>query len=166
MSYLSGIWSGEQTKVRQTAIAGGVVVLCGIALIILGVVENWGQTRLPGAVLITIGAAAGGAAVGFSQPARSGVWARLSSWRTWIALVCAVVIATPALLAMGSATLGPVVGGGDAKDTALVALGVFFGLIFTVGTALAAILSVHATRDRVARPSSSANGHSNAEESA
>ncbi len=153
MSLLSAIWSGDREKVRQAAIAGGIFVAVGVALVILGVVEGWGQTRLPGAILITLGGAVGGAAVGLSQPVRSGVWSRLYRWRTWIAIVCAVVIATPALLATGSATFGPVAGGGDAKDTALVAVGVFLGLVFTVGTALAAVLSVQATRNRVARPS-------------
>jgi len=37
----------------------------------------------------------------------------------------------------------------------VVALGVFFGLVFTVGTALAAFLSVKATRDRVSPPHTS-----------
>ncbi len=153
MSFLSAIWSGERETVRQATIVSGCVVALGVALIILGVIENWGPTRLPGAILITLGGAVGGAAVGLSQPVRSGIWARLNRWRTWIALVCAVVIATPALLAMGSAMFGPVAGGGDAKNTALVAVGVLLGLVFALGTALAAILSVQATRNRVARPS-------------
>ncbi len=166
MSYLSAIWSGEQTRVRQTAIAGAVLVVSGIALIILGVVADWGQTRLPGALLITVGGAAGGAAIGLSQPVRIGIWSRLTSWRTWIALVCAVVIATPALLAMGSATIGPVAGGGDAADTALVGLGVLLGLVFTVGTALAAFLSVQATRNRVKSPRAAENASADVKEPA
>jgi hypothetical protein len=148
VSAVKKIWAGEGEAARQVLIASAVAVAAGIALIVVGVVEHWGQTQLPGALLITVGGSAGGAAIGLSPPLRTKVWSRLMTWRVKIAIVAAIIIATPAVLAMASATFGPVAGGGDAQDTALVILGVLIGLIFMVGTILAAVIAVRATRER------------------
>ncbi len=159
MSVLRSIWSSGRQTARGMMIASVVVVVAGMAVIILGVSAGWGQTRLPGALLISVGGAAAGSIVGFSRPLRDQIWSRLMRWRVRIALMCAVVIATPAILAMASATIGPVAGGGDAKDTALVLIGALTGLIFMVGTFLAALVAIIATRDRVASaPQRESNG--------
>ena len=133
-------------------IVSASIVAVGMAFIVVGVIANWGQTRLPGAILITAGGAIGGVAFGFSRPLRGQIWARLTTWRVLIATAAAVVIATPAILAMGSATFGPLIGGSDASNTALAILGALIGLVFTIGTLLAALVSVQAVRDRTTPP--------------
>lgn len=149
MNLLGRVRAGEPTGRRQVLAAAAVVTLLGIGLIIAGVAAGWDWSRLPGAVLIVVGGMAGGAAIGLSQPAREQFWSRLMNWRIWIALVAAVIIATPAILAMASATIGPLAGGGDANDTALVVIGALVGFVFMIGTLLAAYIAVHATYRRV-----------------
>ncbi len=149
VSVLKKIWIGETKTRQQVLVASTLVVAVGIALIIAGVVANWGQTRVFGALLITVGGAAGGAAIGFAEPVRAGVWSKLTGWRVWIAIVASVIIISPALLAMGSATFGPIAGGGASSDKAIVAVGVLFGFVMLVGSFLAAIIAVQATQRRV-----------------
>lgn len=150
MSFPKMIMAGEQATRRQVLVGSAIITVVGVALIVIGVVADWGQTRLPGAVLITIGGAGIGIALGFSSPMRDQIWSRLATWRVWIAIITAIVVATPAVLAMGSATIGPLAGGGDAQNTVLVAVGALIGLIFLAGTVIAAIVAVQAVQRRVA----------------
>lgn len=149
MSFIRSAWSEQRGDGRTVTVASLIAVAAGIVVIILGVIAGWGQTRLPGAILISAGAAGGGAVIGLSHPVRSEIWARLNRWRAWIALASAVVITLPALIAMGSATFGPLAGRNTSGNTALVAVGVLIGFLFLTGTLLAAILAVVATRDSV-----------------
>jgi len=146
------IWAGDTDLGRQVLAVAAVVTLAGIALIIAGVAAGWGWSRLPGAVLIVVGGLAGGAAIGLSKPVGGRIWSRLTAWRVWIALFAALIIATPAVLAMASATFGPLAGGGDAKDTLLIIVGAVVGFVFMVGTLLAAYIAVDATHRRVNPP--------------
>ncbi len=149
MSVLTRIWDGETETRRQVLIISAIVVVSGIVLVVIDTAADLGWLKFPGAILITIGAAAGGTTLGFSRAARERVWARLTGWRVWIAVIAAVIIATPSIIAMASAAFGPLSGGGDAQDTALVVLGAVIGFILMVGTFLAGVLAVQATQKRV-----------------
>jgi hypothetical protein len=150
LTVLRRIWSGETETRRQVLIAAAAVVAAGIALVVVDTAADFGWLRFPGAVLITIGGAAGGVAVGLLPAARERFWARLAGWRVRIAIVVAVIVATPAMVAMGSAAFGPLAGGGDAHDTALVVVGAVVGFILMLATMLSGVLAVQATRKRVA----------------
>ncbi len=149
MSVLTRIWAGETETRRQILIVSAIVIAAGIVLVVIDTMANLGWLRFPGAILITVGGAAGGATVGLLPASRERVWSRLTGWRVWIAIIAAVVIATPSIIAMASAAFGPFAGGGDAQNSALVVLGVVFGFILMSGTFLAGVLAVQATRKRV-----------------
>jgi hypothetical protein len=149
VSGLRSLLSGDAAALKRLLIAGGVIAAVGILVIVTGVLEGWGQTRLFGAGFISVGGALGGVAIGFSEPMRGQVRARLNAWRVWIAVVTAIIIAAPAIVATLSGAAGPLVGGGDARDKLLVAIGALFGLLFAIVTIAAAVIAVQATQRRV-----------------
>ena len=149
MPGLRALLSGETVALKRLLVIGGVIAAVGIVVIVVGVLAGWGQTRLFGAGFISVGGLLGGVAIGFSEPMRGNIGNRLSVWRVRIAIVAAVIIAAPAVFATSSGAAGPLVGGGDAKDKLLVAVGALSGLAFAAVTVVAAIVAVQATSRRV-----------------
>ena len=149
MPELRALLSGEPQALKRLLIVGGVVASVCLLVIVVGVLAGWGQTRLIGAGLISIGGVIGGAAVGFSAPMRGQIFERLCAWRVRIAVIVAVIVVAPAVVANASGAVGPLVGSGDAQDTLLVAVGVLIGLVFTIVTVAAAVVTVRATQRRV-----------------
>jgi hypothetical protein len=141
--------SGERSTVKQLLLAAVVLTIAGIVIIALGVFEEWGPTRFFGAGLISIGGILGGIAVGFSEPLRSGLRSRLSAWRLPIAVIIALIVGGPAVVATISGALGPLTSGGDASDTVLVVIGALLGLLLAVATIAAGVIAVLAVQRRV-----------------
>jgi hypothetical protein len=146
---LRALLSGDPQALKRLLVAGGVIAAVGIVVIVVGVLAGWGQTRLIGAGLISIGGVLGGAAIGFSAPMRGQIYQRLSAWRLPIAIVVAVIVAAPAVIASASGAIGPLVGGGDAQDKLLIAVGALIGLLFAVLTVASGVIAVRATLRRV-----------------
>ena len=149
MPGLRALLSGDAAALKRLLIAGGVIAGIGIVVIVTGVLAGWGPTRLFGAGFISVGGVLGGVAIGFSEPMRGRIGTRLSAWRTRIAVIAAIIIAAPAIVATASGAVGPLAGGGDAKDKLLVAIGALIGLLFAVVTIAAAVVAVQATQRRV-----------------
>lgn len=149
MPGLRALLSGDTVALKRLLLAGGLIAAVGIVVIVTGVLAGWGQTRLFGAGFISVGGLLGGGAIGFSKPIRGSLGARLSAWRVRIALVAAVIIAAPAVVATTSGAAGPLIGGGDARDKLLVAIGALCGLLFAAVTIVAAVVAVQATQRRV-----------------
>ncbi|HEX7103975.1 MAG TPA: hypothetical protein VF201_15125 [Nitrolancea sp.] len=141
--------SGAANTVKQLLIAAVVLTVIGVIIIAVGVFEEWGPTRFFGAGLISVGGVLGGLAVGFSEPLRGGLRKRLSAWRVQIAIVVALIVGGPAVVATISGALGPLTGGGDASDTFLVVLGALLGLILAAATVAAGVIAVLAVQRRV-----------------
>lgn len=141
--------SGEKRTVRQLLLAAVVLTVVGIVIIAVGVIEEWGPTRFFGAGLISAGGVLGGVALGFSEPLRGGIRERLAAWRMQIAVVVAIIVGGPAVIATISGALGPLTGGGDASDTFLVVLGALLGLLLAAATIAAGIIAVLAVQQRV-----------------
>lgn len=149
MPDLRALISGDPKALKRLLVAGGVIAFIGIVVIVVGVLAGWGQTRVFGAGLITVGGVFGGCAVGFSAPMRGKIYERLSAWRLRIAIIVAVIVATPAVIATASGAIGPLLGGGDANDKLLVAVGSLIGLLFAVLTVASCLIAVRATMLRV-----------------
>jgi hypothetical protein len=146
---LKDLLSGAADTASQLLIAAVALTVVGIIIIAVGVFEEWGPTRFFGAGLISVGGVLGGLAVGFSEPLRDGLRERLSAWRMQIAIVVALIVGGPAVVATISGALGPLTGGGDASDTLLVVLGALLGLILAAATIAAGVIAVLAVHRRV-----------------
>jgi hypothetical protein len=140
--------SGESNTVKQLLLAAVVLTVVGIVIIAVGVFEEWGPTRFFGAGLISVGGIAGGLAVGFSDPLRSRVSVWMSDRRLPIAVIVAVVVGGPAVVATFTGALAPLTGGGDASDTLLVVLGALLALVLAAATITAGVIAVLALQRR------------------
>ena len=81
-------------------------VVIGVLLIVVGAIAHWGWTRVVGATLIVVGGSVLGALLGLGAPHRERVRAGIIAQRTLIAVVAAVFLALPVIVALVAAVIG------------------------------------------------------------
>src|SRR3954470_9959496 len=103
---MRSLWAGETERRNQLMAASLAAVVIGVLLIVVGAIAGWGWTRIVGATLITVGGGVLGALIGLGAPHRARLRAGVVARRTLIAVIAAVVIALPVVLALGAAIIG------------------------------------------------------------
>jgi peptidoglycan/LPS O-acetylase OafA/YrhL len=145
VSRLAVIWSDDTAQQRRLIYATSAVVAVGILVIVVGALVGWGWTRVIGATLITIGGIALGTLVAFVEPRRQRLHARLRAQRTTIAIVAAVLLALPVVVALVASLIGLFTGGGN-RSGGLLAGGGLIGLFLLAATVFSTLIAIRATQ--------------------
>ncbi len=145
MSRLAAIWSDDPAQQRRLIYASSVVVAVGVLLIVVGAIAEWGWTRIVGATLITVGGTALGILIAFVEPRRQRLHARLRTQRTTIAMIAAVLLALPVVLALVAAFIGLVAGSGN-RSGGLLAAGTVIALFLLAATVFSTLIAIRATQ--------------------
>ena len=144
MSRLAALWSDDTTQQRRLIYASSAVVAVGVVVIVVGALAGWGWTRIVGATLITIGGILLGTLIAFVEPRRQRLHARVRAQRTTIAIVAAVLLALPVVVALVATLIGLFVGGN--RSGGLLAAGGVIGLFLLVATVFSTLIAVRATQ--------------------
>lgn len=155
MTRLRALWAGETARRNRLMVAAITAVAVGVLLIVLGAIADWGWTRIVGATLITIGGGVLGTLVGLGAPHRERVRAGIITRRTPIAVIAAVILALPVVLALVATVIGLFAerGGRGAASLAGGAVIALFLLAASLFSALIAVGAVrHAAYNRTERP--------------
>lgn len=141
---LAVIWSDDTAQQRRLIFVSSAVVAVGVLLIVVGAIAEWGWTRLVGATLITVGGIVLGALIAFIEPRRRRLHARLRARRTLIAIIAAVILVLPVLVALVAELIGLFTGGGN-RSGGLLATGAAIGVFLLAATLFSTLVAIRAT---------------------
>ncbi|MCA1666007.1 MAG: hypothetical protein LC793_01085 [Thermomicrobia bacterium] len=145
MSRFAMIRPNDTAQQRRLIAASSAVVAVGIAVIVVGAIAGWGWTRVIGALLITVGGIALGTLIAFVEPRRQQLRAHLLAQRTTIAVIAAVLLVLPVVVALGASFIGLVVGSGN-RSGALLTAGALIGLFLLAATLFSTLVALRATQ--------------------
>ncbi len=145
MARLAVIWSDDTAQQRRLIYASSVVVAVGVLLIVVGAIAGWGWTRIVGATLITVGGIVLGTLVAFVEPRRQQVHTWLLMHRMTIAIIAAVILVLPVVLALVAALIG-LFGGGSNRSVGLLAAGTIIGVFLLAATIFCTVIAIRATQ--------------------
>jgi len=142
---LAVIWSDDTARQRRLIYASSVVVAVGVLLIVVGAIAGWGWTRIVGATLITVGGSVLGVLVAFVESRRQRLHAMVRAQRTTIAIVAAVILVLPVVLALVAALIGLFAGGSN-RSGGLLTAGAIIGVFLLAATIFCTVIAIRATQ--------------------
>ncbi len=145
MSRFAMIRSDDTAQQRRLIYASSAVVAVGVLVIVVGAIAGWGWTRIIGATLITVGGIVLGALVAFVEPRRQ----RLHTWllvhRMNIAIIAAVILVLPVVVALVAGLVGLFTGSGN-RSGGLLAAGAIIGVFLLAATIFCTMIAIRATQ--------------------
>ncbi|HEY8291962.1 MAG TPA: hypothetical protein VIG44_05720 [Thermomicrobiales bacterium] len=145
MTKLAVIRSDDRAQQRRLIYASSAVVAVGVLLIVVGAIAGWGWTRIVGATLITVGGIVLGVLVAFVEPRRQRVHARLRAQRTTIAIIAAIILVLPVVVALIASLIG-LFTGTDNRSGGLLAAGAIIGVFLLAATIFSTLVAIRATQ--------------------
>jgi len=142
---LAVIWSDDAAQQRRLIYASSAAVAVGVLLIVVGAIAGWGWTRIVGATLITVGGIVLGTLVAFVEPRRQQVHTWLLMHRMTIAIIAAVILVLPVVLALVAALIG-LFGGGSNRSGGLLTAGAIIGVFLLAATIFCTVIAIRATQ--------------------
>ncbi|HET7034227.1 MAG TPA: hypothetical protein VFI42_00950 [Thermomicrobiaceae bacterium] len=139
MAAAGGAWSWLTADRRRGWALFGALTAIGVALIVIGEFTGWDWLRLIGIALISLGGFGLGVLAGFSPAGLRGVLGRLRAVRLPLAVVVALVIGLPAVVALLGALDG-------AAGRALALLGVAIAVLLAAAALFATVMALRALR--------------------
>ncbi len=145
MIKLAVIWSDNKEQQRRLLSISSAVVAVGVLLIVVGAIADWGWTRIIGATLITVGGIVLGALVAFVEPRRQQVHTWLLVHHMSIAIIAAVILVLPVVVALVAGLVGLFTGGGN-RSGGLLAAGTIIGIFLLAATIFCTVIALRATQ--------------------
>ncbi len=139
------IWSDDAAQQRRLIYASSAAVAVGVLLIVVGAIAGWGWTRIVGATLITVGGSVLGVLVAFVESRRQRLHAMVRAQRTTIAIVAAVILILPVVLALVAALIGLFAGGSN-RSGGLLTAGAIIGVFLLAATIFCTVIAIRATQ--------------------
>jgi ABC-type multidrug transport system permease subunit len=96
-------------------------------------------------VLITVAGTVLGALIAFVEPRRQRLHARLRAQRTTVAIIAAVILTLPVVVALVAALIGLFAGGGN-RSGGLLAIGTIIGIFLLAATLFSTLVAIRATQ--------------------
>ncbi|MCA1726049.1 MAG: hypothetical protein LC748_17735 [Thermomicrobia bacterium] len=142
---LAVIWSDDTAQQRRLISVSSAVVAVGILVIVGGAIAGWGWTRVIGATLITVGGIVLGALVAFVEPRRQQVHTWLLMHRMSIAIIAAVILVLPVVVALVAGLIGLFTSNGN-RSGGLLAAGMIIGVFLLAATIFCTVIAIRATQ--------------------
>ncbi|MDQ2786796.1 MAG: hypothetical protein M3Y58_17540 [Chloroflexota bacterium] len=145
MTKFAAVWSDDTARQRRLIYGSSAVVAVGVLLIVVGAIAGWGWTRIVGATLITVGGVVLGALIAFIEPRRQQVHGWLRAQRMTIAIIAAVILVLPVVLALVAALIGLFAGESN-RSGGLLTAGAIIGVFLLAATIFCTMIALRATQ--------------------